>query len=150
VLLLLPTPSRSSPLKKLSLPQAVQAAERFIALNGYTDRPPTEDRTRLSYEFIGLGVTARHNTLERKAYAYKKGRFNGERGWTVIFRYKKAYLSKCPYFYKNYNTRREQGRAVTMDVCGRSIRMEHTDTDPYVQAFTRLKSGKATDRRGRQ
>ncbi len=97
---------------------AIQAAERFIADNGYTDLPPLKDPRQLTYESIEWESNAekmlqqRHDTLERKAYSISP-RSKGGAGWTVGFR------------YKNGDTR--TGRAVTMNSDGGNIRVEHQD-----------------------
>jgi len=136
LVLLLPTPARSKPPKKLTLPQLVQAAERFIAINGYTDVPPARDRTKLTPEFISPGVGQRRNTLERKAYGYVKGRRGSKTGWTVVFRFRKHSGSKS-----GSNGERELGRAVTMDAAGRGICVEHVNA--ILNGLISLGQGKA-------
>lgn len=98
---------------------AIAAAEKFIVDNGYTDLPPLQDETQISYEPIerksapGEILQTRHNTLERKAYSIGKGRKGSKLGWTVGFRYKGG--------------DDKSGRAVTMDLDGGNIRVEHVD-----------------------
>lgn len=97
---------------------AIQAAERFIADNGYTDLPPLKDARQLTYESLEWEsdpekmLQHRHDTLERKAYSISPHSKNGP-GWTVGFR------------LKNGDTK--TGRAVTMDKDGGNIRVEHVD-----------------------
>ncbi len=97
---------------------AIQAAEKFIADNGYTDLPPLADPRQLTNESIewesepDKKIKLRHNSLERDAYSVSPGSRNGL-GWTVGFR------------YKDGDSR--TGRAVTMDRDGGNIRVEHQD-----------------------
>ncbi len=97
----------------------VEAAEKFIADNGYTDLPPMSDKSQLTPETIEWESDAertlqfRHDTLERKAFSISKGRQIGKMGWTIGFRYKRG---------TDVN-----GRAVTMDVDGGNMRVEHKD-----------------------
>lgn len=97
---------------------AIQAAEKFIADNGYTDLPPLKDPRQLTNESLEWEsdpekkLEFRRNTLERKAYSISPNGKNGP-GWTVGFR------------TKNGGTK--TGRAVTMDSDGGNIRVEHVD-----------------------
>lgn len=101
--------------------QAVQLAETFIALNGYTDLPPA--REHLSYESIEWEsnvdemLRMRHDTLERKAYGLSRGRKGGSSGWTVVFQYR----------HQPHRQKGENGRAVTMNPDGGEMRVEHVD-----------------------
>lgn len=97
---------------------AIQAAEKFIADNGYTDLPSLKDPRQLTNESIEWEsdpekkLQFRRDTLERKAYSISPHGKNGA-GWTIGFR------------YKNGDTK--TGRAVTMDSDGGNIRVEHVD-----------------------
>jgi hypothetical protein len=97
---------------------AIAAAEKFIADNGYTDLPPMKDKSGLAHESIEWTndvdelLQQRHDSLERKAYAITKHGRAGP-GWTVGFRYKRGGDIA--------------GRAVTMDINGGNIRLEHQD-----------------------
>jgi hypothetical protein len=97
---------------------AIAAAEKFIADNGYTDLPPMKDKSGLAHESIEWTndvdelLKQRHDSLERKAFAISKHGRTGS-GWTVGFRYKGG--------------GDKTGRAVTMDVNGGNIRMQHQD-----------------------
>lgn len=130
LLLLIEAPSVGDPPKKLTLAQAVRAAEEFIVLNGYTDLPPTKDVAKLSYESIewepdtGKMLERRRNTLERPAYGYLARSRRGA-GWTVVFRFEKPSIRGGG-----------SGRAVTMDSFGRGKRVEHVDF--FLKACTRL------------
>lgn len=110
--------------KKLSESEAVRLAECFVVQNGYTDLPPMQDLSKLSYETFDdvppaeRALEVRRNTLERRAYGVRNGGKGGDRvdvadGWTVVFRY-------------NPDTK-GRGRAVTMDAYGNHIRMQHPD-----------------------
>ena len=101
--------------------QAVEAAEQFIARNGYTNLPP--DRTKLTYESIewesdiNRMLKERHDQLERRAFGVVPGRKGRASGWTVVFRYRHPADSK----------ERKIGRAVTMNLDGSDMRVEHVD-----------------------
>lgn len=116
---------RETPVK-ISTAQAIRIAEKFVARNGYTDLPPTKDKSKLSYESIEFEgsiekmLKFRRNTLERKAYGFLWGKTRGgrgEKGWTVAFLYKDRDKAKTP----------ETGRAVTMNEYGKNLRMQHVD-----------------------
>lgn len=106
---------------EMSESQAVQLAETFIALNGYTDLPP--DKAHLAYETIedvsnvDEMLRMRYDTLERKAYGLSSGRKGGSPGWTVAFQYRN----------QSYRQKGENGRAVTMNPDGGEMRVEHVD-----------------------
>lgn len=104
-------------MKKLSEAQAVELAEKFIAQNGYTDLPPEKDKiVHESIELVSnvdVMLKRRHNTLEREAYGLSRGRKNGSPGWTVVFR------------RSGDNGTGKLGRAVTMNLDGRKMRVEH-------------------------
>ena len=99
--------------------EAVRVAEQFIADNGYTDLPPLADRRQLSFETIEWAdnidemLRLRHNTLERKAYGVRRGKWGDPQGWTIAFRSK--------------GEDQQTGRRVTMDGKGGGIRVEHKD-----------------------
>ena len=115
------TETQKTKTAKLSEAQAVQLAETFIAHNGYSDLPP--DREHLAYETIEWEsnidemLRMRYDTLERKAYGVSRGRKGGSLGWTVVFQYK----------HPSYREMRENGRAVTMNLDGSKMRVEHVD-----------------------
>ncbi len=63
--------------RELEAEEAVYLAECFIIQNGYTDLPPITDKFKLTPEnvFPGTdeeGMKMRHNSLERKAYAFER------------------------------------------------------------------------------
>ena len=98
--------------------EAVQAAEAFVIQNGYTDLAPSDGP--LAHESLEWSddrselLKARHDSLERTAYGLVYTRKGGLAGWTVVFRYKEPSSSTT-------------GRAVTMNLDGSAIRMEHVD-----------------------
>ncbi|MBC8139219.1 MAG: hypothetical protein H8F28_25375 [Fibrella sp.] len=143
--LLIAAPLNADPAKRLTLDQAVRAAEEFIKRNGYTDLPPTQDKIKLSYESIEWAensekmLEGRRDTLERRAYGYRKYSRRGA-GWTVVFRYKEPSVSGDKNRREIYiRSDGKGGRAVTMDSFGRNMRVEHVDF--RLKACTRLKSG---------
>ena len=121
LLLFLATVGSQAQNQKLSEEGAIRLAEQFIVQNGYTDLPP--ERSKLAYETIEWAsnidemLIRRHDTLERKAYGVVRGRKGGAPGWTVVFRYRHPSTSQMS----------RNGRAVTMNLDGRDIRVEHVD-----------------------
>ena len=112
--------------KELTAPEAVLLAECFIIENGYTDLPPSKDASKIMPESVHpltdeSGMASRHNSLERNAYGY----FQKQSGWTVVFRYKgnSEAFAQTNLFYTNQQ--RELGRAVTFDLYGNSIKIQH-------------------------
>ena len=104
--------------RALSASEAVEMAERFIRDNGYTNYTPPPWRTLVpeSIEFLPPEEWRefREDTLHRRAYGYSRGGRRGT-GWTVVFRHKRR------------GAPTETGRAVTMDLDGADIRIEHSD-----------------------
>jgi hypothetical protein len=115
---------------KLTIEQAKEKAELFIAEQGYTNLPATQDtlkiyRELLEYSNVTETLKFRHNMLESHAIGIKAT----QNGWIVAFRYNQTNkpLGKMKYDFKRY------GRAVTMDTFGEKIRIEHKDV--ILQAF---------------
>ena len=111
---------------------AIHLAECFLIANGYTDLPPMEDKSKLSYESWDDGPPAeealerRRNTVESRAYGVMKGGRSKD-GWAVIFRYNLNHPSFSrfrPEFQEHLKT---AGRTVTMDMYGSRMRVEHED-----------------------
>jgi hypothetical protein len=106
---------------------AIQVAEKFIADNGYTDLPPMSDTSQLAHESIEWQSDAkqmlqlRQNTLERKAFSFSQNRQGGKMGWTIGFRYKGGTEGVGRVVME------ELGRAVTMDLDGGNMRVEHVE-----------------------
>src|SRR5689334_5217020 len=65
--------------------EAVSLAEAFVRDNGYTDGPslPAEKLAPESIEFSPHDEWAsqRHNSLQSKAFGYRRGRRGNLRGW---------------------------------------------------------------------
>lgn len=107
--------------QELSEGEAIRLAEEFIAQNGYTNLPP--DKSKLAYETIEWEsniddmLRERHDTLEPKAYGIRHGRKGGDPGWTIVFRYSHPSIKQM----------RRNGRAVTMNLDGSGLRVEHVD-----------------------
>jgi hypothetical protein len=127
-LLLLVAPiTHAKPRKKINLEEAVRLAEQFIARNGYTDVPPTKNKSRIAMEHIEWEsnikdiLKERHNTLHRKAYGYSRGgRFKD--GWIIAFQFTDPCDDGEPLC----------GRGVSMDAWGRHLLMEHSDANMKV------------------
>jgi len=120
-ILLLSLPVASyAPEKKLNEAEAIRLAEQFIAQNDYTDLPP--DKSKLAYESIEWEsnidemLRERRNTLEPNAYGVVRERKNAP-GWTVVFRYQ----------HRATRQMRRNARAVTMNLDGSKMRVEHVD-----------------------
>ncbi len=107
--------------KQLSEEEAVRLAEEFVAQNGYTDLRP--DKNKLAHETIESEsniddmLRQRHDTLKRKAYGVLRGRKGGVSGLTVVFRYS----------HPASKQERRNGRAVTMNLDGTGLRVEHVN-----------------------
>jgi hypothetical protein len=124
--------------KKLDAAEAVRVAECFIIKNGYTDLPPTKDKSELTPESVDpgtdeQGMKMRRDSLERKAFGY----VNRPGGWLVVFRYKyKAEHSKFRPDYEEWL--KAHGRAVSMDAYGEQVEVKHKDVDLTYPGLTKL------------
>jgi hypothetical protein len=124
-----PIPINSFQTKKISGDEAIKIAENFIIENGYTDLPAITEEKKVVFESIEWTsdvkeiLKGRHNSLQKKAYGFRKGRKNSDKGFTVVFQY----VSK---------TTRKTGRAVTMDLDGKNIRVEHVEI--FLKAVEKL------------
>ena len=102
--------------KRLSESEAIKRAEQFVIEQGYTDLPPTDEKSRLRPEPVDGGTDASslalwRNTLERLAYGVlKEGGKNGH--WVVVFRYSADLHSN-------------RARAVSVDPSGKDVRIWH-------------------------
>lgn len=119
---------------RISESEAVRSAECFVIGNGYTDLPPMEDKTKLSYESFDDGPPAeqalerRHDTLESRAYGVRNGGKVRD-GWSVVFRYNvnnRNFSVLAPEFLEHLKT---VGRCVTMDAYGANLRVQHQDAE---------------------
>src|SRR5215471_10875655 len=85
---------QSQPKKEVSESEAIRLAEEFIVNNGYTDLPPSEDKSKLKCESVDCGLDEwsmkkiRHNSLLRDAYGVWRydTKKRGKGSWTVVFR----------------------------------------------------------------
>jgi hypothetical protein len=110
---------------------AIRTAEEFIKDNGYTNAPPTEDKSKLVPESIDGGIDNeglkhRRDTLEPRAYGVIQGGRSGD-GWYVVFRFNRdnpEYRQIMTDFEQTYE---KYGRAVVMDRLGENLRVEHQD-----------------------
>jgi hypothetical protein len=126
--------AESQPKKEISEAEAIRLAEEFIVDNGYTDLPPSEDKSKLKRESVHCGLDEwsmknyRHKSLLRDAYGVwmYDTRKRGKGSWTVVFRYNcdHAYFKTVPDWEKMCKI---QGRAVTMDLYGNNLHMIHQD-----------------------
>jgi len=123
------------PKKEISEPEAIRLAEEFIIDNGYTDLPPSEDKSKLKCESVNCGLdewsmkSIRHNSLLRGAYGVWRydAKKRGKGSWTVVFRKNcdhPEFRRTVPDWEKMCKT---QGRAVTMDLYGNDLHMIHQD-----------------------
>jgi hypothetical protein len=109
--------------QKLTESEAAQRFEAFVIKNGYTDLPPTQDKSKLVPEPVEGAVgdesikRNRYNTLERKPIEIWKGNRLFEDGWSAIFLYKQP-CRDCP---------KNSARLIYMDAYGENIKVEHQD-----------------------
>jgi hypothetical protein len=119
---------RPQPKKEISELEAIRSAEEFIVDNGYTDLPPSEDKSKLKCESVYCGLdewsmeNIRHNSLLRNAYGVKN---LGEGSWMVVFHYNCDHLKFRRTISDSEEMCKTRGRAVTMDVYGNSLQMAH-------------------------
>ena len=94
---------------------ALERAEKFVYLNGYTDAAESEIKQHLDPESIewygrrGDILDSRRNTLRPDAIGIK----STDSGWGVAFDYVEQYPTKV--------------RVVTMDANGGNVRVQHQD-----------------------
>jgi hypothetical protein len=127
--------SASQTKRRLSEDEVVRKAEAFIIQPGYTDLPPTQDKTKLKAAFDegtdDASITLRRNTLLKTAYGVS--RRNGT-SWFVVFRLNpdnETYLLHAIDVSK-------RGRAVTMDAYGGNITIQHQDVNLKFRGLKRL------------
>jgi hypothetical protein len=127
--------AQSQPKKGIIEPEAIRLAEEFIVDNGYTDMPPSEDKSKLKCESIDCGLdewtmkNIRHNSLLRKAYGVlgNDPKKPGKGWWIIAFRYNcdhPEFRRTNPDWDKLCKTR---GRAVMMDAYGNNLHMIHQE-----------------------
>lgn len=107
---------------KLTEAQIAAKFEEMVVANGYTDLPPTDDKSKLVPEPVDGGtdeseLSRRKNMLERKPFRITKGnRFSAD-GWTAVFLYRQP----CKNCSKN------SARVAYLDAYGENFRFEHQD-----------------------
>ncbi len=122
LLLLFGTSSVAQTKKRLTRVEAIQRFEEIVIENGYTNLPPTEDKSKLFPEPVFGGIDAealniRHDTLERKPFEVTSGNRFFKDGWAAFFQYK----------HPDQSHRRNLGRLIYMDAFGENMRIEHQD-----------------------
>ena len=105
--------------KKLSEAEATRRFEEFVIENGYTDLPPTKDKSKLVPEPVWGGtdpmsIELRRNSLERKPLKIWKGNRFYRNGWKAFF------LAKRPG-----EPGSGIGRLIYMDAYGKRMYVEH-------------------------
>ena len=107
---------------KLTKEEIISLAEEFIKNNGYTNHKVNQD-FELTYESLEFYsdkeemLKNRFNTLKPKAIGAKLN--NGQ--WTIGFEYTDRIKEKYP------DSGKKTGRAVTMDVNGNNVKIQHED-----------------------
>lgn len=102
--------------KPIAASDAIAAAEEFVRANGYTMHDP--DRDRVVRQFTEAGsldeiLARRHGVLHETAFGHSK---RGE-NWLVIFAFSEGRSAQG----------RNTGRAVLVDECGESVKLEHEE-----------------------
>jgi hypothetical protein len=115
--------------RELDQTEAVAAAECFVIQNGYTDLPPTTDKSKITPENVHpmtdeFGMSLRHDSLERQATTVVRDEAFWGGSWMVMFRMKGP---NADYFYGK-ELEKTSGRAVVMNFYGKNIRIQHS---PY-------------------
>lgn len=132
----------SSPSKnKISESEAVRLAEHFVIKNGYTAFAPMEDKSKIKKEWtddvsIEKTLKFRYDTIISKAYGVKN---EGERGWSVVFRYNFRNPSIARHSTKRLEHLKTVGRVVIMDSDGKKPAIEHEDFE--LDMFQPVKEG---------
>jgi hypothetical protein len=102
---------------KLTKSKATAKFKQFVIDNGYTDLPPTNDKSKLIHDSLeGLGevqLSLRKNTLERKPFILREK----NNGWEAVFLYKN-HCQKCLAV---------KGRVVYMNSYGEILGFEYDD-----------------------
>lgn len=105
----------------LSQGEAVLAAEKFVAENGYTNTS-TPVKEQLDFESLEFSnrrdelLRFRKNSLRPKAIGVKRGSRKDKEGWSVAFDYENSILRA-----------RDTCRIVTMASDGSEIVMQHVE-----------------------
>ena len=127
--------SASQTKRRLSEDEIVRRAEHFIIQQGYTDLPPTKDKTKLKAAFDegadDSSIELRRNTLLKKAYGIARG---SDTSWLVVFR---VNVENETYRLHAIDVSK-RGRAVTMDAYGANIMIQHQNVDLEFKGLKRL------------
>lgn len=115
--------------RELDETEAVAAAECFVIQNGYTDLPPTTDKSKITPENVDsmtdeFGMSLRRDSLERRAASVVRDEEFWGGSWMVMFRMK----GQGAETYYGQEMLKTLGRAVVMDFYGKNIRIRHS---PY-------------------
>ena len=131
VIFILATPKLQQ--KEIDLKEAVQLADNFVRINGYTLEPG--DSTQLQYElFDHLNkhnsdiLKSRHNTLQAHAFCY----YEDENAWHIGY----LLASVKPNENGLEGPTNLPGRAVKVMKTGKEITMVHKD--PLFSSFKKL------------
>ena len=131
VIFILATPKLQQ--KEIDLKEAVQLADNFVRINGYTLEPG--DSTQLQYElFDHLNkhnsdiLKSRHNTLHAHAFCY----YEDENAWHIGY----LLASVKPNENGLEGPTNLPGRAVKVMKTGKEITMVHKD--PLFSSFKKL------------
>ena len=120
--------------KEIALKEAVQLADSFVRINGYTMAPG--DSTHLQYElFDHLNkhnsdiLKSRHNTLQAHAFCY----YEDENAWHIGYLLASVKPNEIKDLQRPTNL---PGRAVKVMKTGKEITMVHKD--PLFSSFKKL------------
>jgi hypothetical protein len=127
--------AQPQPKKEINESEAIRLAEEFIVDNGYTNLPPSEDKSKLKCESVHCGLddwemkNIRHNSLSRNTYGIWRYdlKKRGKGSWTVVFRYNCDHPEFSRTFPDWEKACKTQGRAVTIDLYGNNLHMMHQD-----------------------
>jgi hypothetical protein len=113
-------------LREINSEEAVYLAECFVIQNGYTDRPPIADKSKLTPENLFAltdedAMKMRHDSLERNAYSYERSQGYGG-SWEVMFKFR-PHPDVVKFWGEGFD---HIGRAVVMDFYGRELRILHS------------------------
>ncbi len=114
--------------REIDAQEAVYLAECFVIQNGYTDLPPTDDKSKIVPDIVwGLpdekDIKMRHDTLKRAAYSVERSESSYGGSWIVMFRYKQHTELVARYGKEGFE---KMGAAIVMDFEGKNVRMQHT------------------------
>jgi hypothetical protein len=102
--------------KKLTEAEVAQRFEQFVIDNGYTDLPPSKDKSKIVPEPVwgrtdDASVARRQDTLERKPLRIRRGG-RIRNGWVA-------------FFIPKHRTHQNVVQLIYMDAYGRKMFIEH-------------------------